>query len=925
VTRTYTITDECDNESKVTQTINIDDTTKPSITGTLTTLNEEGCSASDASAAYTTVAELESAGLTISDVCTTDANLTVGHSDTSTGTCPVVVTRTYTVTDECGNESEATQTINIDDSTKPSIAGTLTTLNEEGCTVSVAPAAHTTVAELESAGLTISDVCTTDANLVVSHSDMSSGTCPIVITRTYTITDECGNQSETTQTINIDDTTKPSITGSLTTLNEEGCAAGNASAAYTTVAELESAGLTISDACTTDANLVVTHSDTPSGTCPIVVTRTYTITDECGNESEISQTINIDDTTKPSITGSLPTLNEEGCTGGNASDALKTVAELENAGLMISDGCTTDENLMVSHSDMSSGTCPVVVTRTYTVTDECGNSSEITQTINISDTTPPMAICQAITVELDAMGGVDITASQVNNGSSDVCSSVTLGVNITSFDCNDLGENTVTLTVTDECNNSADCNAIVTVEDNVAPTVTCKDATVSIGASGTLTLSPFSVYNSTSDNCAIATLTVSPNMFDCTQLGAHLITLVATDYDGNSDDCTGTVTLVDNMAPMANCKAHTVTLDANGNGTLTAADIDDNSIDNCGIVSSTINSSSFDCDDTGVQVVTLSLEDASGNTSSCTANVTVEDSTDPEAKCKDININCAGTFASINPSDVDDGSSDNCGFSLSLNQTLLPCLNTSVTVTLTATDDSGNTDECTATVNITPGAGSTSVTITNVTKLEGNWFGLTFFLFEVERSDNLNAFDIDYSTADGTATIADNDYVAANGTLSFAAGGVLKKNILVAVRRDNKIESDETFTVNLTSSSSIPSFSGPGLGTILNDDGNPVIGNDPNLLTENNSSNQEQLLRKIPTIFPNPTAGELFINLPNEWLEEGSVRVELFDSAGRSVRVFEATDKNMSIEVYELRNGLHHIVFYPKNGEVVSKRFVKMQ
>ena len=44
-------------------------------------------------------------------------------------------------------------------------------------------------------------------------------------------------------------------------------------------------------------------SDAAAGTCPIVVTRTYTVTDACGNFSTYNQTINVDDTTPPAITG----------------------------------------------------------------------------------------------------------------------------------------------------------------------------------------------------------------------------------------------------------------------------------------------------------------------------------------------------------------------------------------------------------------------------------------------------------------------------------------------------------------------------------------------------------------------------------------------------------------------------------------------
>src|SRR5205823_1048496 len=145
------------------------------------------CNASEATAAVTTVAQLEGLGLNISDGCTSDANLVVSHLDAPSGTCPLVITRTYTVTDACNHSSPVVHTININDTTAPVITGTIAVSNIEGCDASAAPAAATTVAQLEALGLNISARRSSDLNLVVSHLDAPSGTCPLVITRTYTV------------------------------------------------------------------------------------------------------------------------------------------------------------------------------------------------------------------------------------------------------------------------------------------------------------------------------------------------------------------------------------------------------------------------------------------------------------------------------------------------------------------------------------------------------------------------------------------------------------------------------------------------------------------------------------------------------------------------------------------------------------------
>src|SRR5205085_1584196 len=150
--------------------------------------------------------------------------------------------------------------INVDDNLAPIITGTIAVTTIEGCSVANAPAPVTTVAALEALGLSISDACTADLSLVVTSTTTSTGTCPIVVTRTYIVTDACLNSAVTVQIINVDDNTAPVISGSIPFFTVEGCSAGIISAAVTTVAALEALGLSISDACTADAALVVTST-----------------------------------------------------------------------------------------------------------------------------------------------------------------------------------------------------------------------------------------------------------------------------------------------------------------------------------------------------------------------------------------------------------------------------------------------------------------------------------------------------------------------------------------------------------------------------------------------------------------------------------------------------------------------------------------
>ena len=57
----------------------------------------------------------------------------------------------------------------------------------------------------------------------------------------------------------------------------------------------------------------------------------------------------------------------------------------------VSDNCTANP-LVVHVSDVSdNNTCPETITRTYSVTDDCGNQILLTQDIIINDVTPPTA------------------------------------------------------------------------------------------------------------------------------------------------------------------------------------------------------------------------------------------------------------------------------------------------------------------------------------------------------------------------------------------------------------------------------------------------------------------------------------------------------------------------------------------------------
>jgi|GEM_PF-6780805 len=87
----------------------------------------------------------------------------------------------------------------------------------------------------------------------------------------------------------------------------------------------------------------------------------------------------------------------------------------------------------------------------------------------------PTALCQNLIVQLDDTGSASIVASDVDNGSSDLDGSIIdLSVNPSIFSCDDISTPvSVTLTATDNENETGQCTATVTVEDEVDPTAIC--------------------------------------------------------------------------------------------------------------------------------------------------------------------------------------------------------------------------------------------------------------------------------------------------------------------------------------------------------------------------------------------------------------------------------------------------------------------
>ena len=155
------------------------------------------------------------------------------------------------------------------------------------------------------------------------------------------------------------------------------------------------------------------------------------------------------------------------------------------------------------------------------------------------------AVAQNVSVTLDASGQATVTAAQVDNGSTGTCGITSMLVAPSTFTCANIGPNTVTLTVSDGSGNVSTATAIVTVSDVTPPTVITQNVSVTL-LLGTASLTAAQVDNGSSDNCTIASRTLSRYTFGCADLANSPIsvTLTVTDNSGNASTGTALVTVL---------------------------------------------------------------------------------------------------------------------------------------------------------------------------------------------------------------------------------------------------------------------------------------------------------------------------------------------------------------------------------------------
>ena len=258
--------------------------------------------------------------------------------------------------DACGNNTLASQTITVVDTTPPVF---------DNCPADITIECGDAYPELPV--VTATDACTDVVVTYFGQSEVSyDGPCYGTFTRTWFADDECENRAFCVQTITILDTTAPVFTFVP------------ADATYECDEEIVFEMATASDIC--QGEIMVTVSEqTQEGDCPqeYTITRTFTADDGCGNSSTEDQIITVEDTTAPVFDPYTVYLAVE-CT------------ELESFPVLTAQDNCSEVTVTLTSETVNSGGCLGVIQRIYTATDECGNSTEAFQFITILDTTPPV-------------------------------------------------------------------------------------------------------------------------------------------------------------------------------------------------------------------------------------------------------------------------------------------------------------------------------------------------------------------------------------------------------------------------------------------------------------------------------------------------------------------------------------------------------
>ncbi|MEL1242144.1 HYR domain-containing protein [Flavobacterium flavipallidum] len=616
----YIVTDAAGLTTSASKTITVNDATNPSLTAGTNQSASTDAGLCNASVAVTDAVFSDNcSGATIAYSLSgaTTKTSTTGQVGTYTFN-KGVTTINYIVTDAAGLTTSASKTITVIDATNPSLtAGTNQSASTDAGLCNASVAVTDAVFSDNCSGATIAyslsgaTTKTSTAGQVGTYT-FNKG----VTTINYIVTDAAGNTNTGSKSITVNDNIKPTITApsNITVYTNTVCTATGVNLGTPTTA----------DNCSV-ASVINNH---PSTTYPLGNTTViWTVTDSSGNTATANQIITVIDNVPPTIT--CPTNKTVNTSSNGTGDCYTTVS----VGTPItSDNCGVASVIaQVSGVTINTTTYQFPkgnTTITWTVTDNAGLTASCNQIITVVDDENPSISCPA---DQNVNFGTNCNYTLQDYTSlattSDNCdSNLTITQSPAAGSLITANQTTVTLTAKDSSNRTSSCTFKVNASDNIPPTAVCKNYTAYLSSNGTVNVAAWNLNNGSSDNCGIVNMTVTPNAFTCSNIGANNVVFTVYDNGGNSASCNAVITVIDNTPPTVICKNFVVVVDAITRvATIKASDIDNGSNDACGIASMTISPSTF-ADSPNIYTATtiLTVTDVNNNSSSCTATVTVE-------------------------------------------------------------------------------------------------------------------------------------------------------------------------------------------------------------------------------------------------------------------------------------------------------------
>ncbi|MDX9928671.1 MAG: HYR domain-containing protein, partial [Bacteroidales bacterium] len=534
-------------------------------------------------------------------------------------------------------------------------------------------------------------------------------------TLSVTATNACGTSAPRSVNITVNPRPAPSIVGAnLVCPNAAGVVYATTDNPGNTYSWVVGGGLIIGP--TTASSIVVNWGPGPAGT--VRVTETQTVSGCTYTTPDYAVTIA--DNVLPVIAGcpsNIVVNNDPGLCSAVVTWIEPTAT----------DNCSAPGTIVWLRSHIPGSVFPVGTTLvTYTATDQAGNTSApCTFNVTVIDNTPPVITLPAPPV-LNANASCQATVPVIAATATDNCTasgSITITQAPLAGTIIGEGVTVVTVTATDLAGNSSVGSINVTVVDIDPPVfIPPINPTVNLDNNCQALIPDFLAALVVTDNCtppALISRSQVPTAGSIISgVGPTDVKIYAEDIAGNLDSITVVVNAADVTQPVVICRDVVLYLNGTGNATLTAADVNNGSSDNCTVaLTYVLSRTSFNCSDTGAPAnVTLTAFDESGNSASCASQVTVIDTISPivNVKTYTLVLDATGT-GTLLPGDVDNGSFDNCGpITLSVAPNFFSCGDQGPqTVTLTAVDASGNSSSADVIITVASSLNINSISLNN--------------------------------------------------------------------------------------------------------------------------------------------------------------------------------------------------------------------